>query len=188
MARHNSGGALVAVKGLSPVFRPVPAPTTTIAELTFDLPIGFGANVIYAIERIQMVQEADLTFTVPGAADADIDEQARQELALSVRQGLTAMPEFRENGTFWKNVEEIQVQKSAAGSLDTFRKTLGHPLIYVPFPFGVHLTTPRVSLYTILTGDNTPVAAEGRMELLIRPIMATSDDILSITRGGEGFV
>ncbi len=191
MARRNAGGGgLISIVGITPIFRPVPAPTTTIAELTFDMPIGFGANVLYAIERIQLINETGLTWTVPAAADADTDEVAREEYALSINQGETTMMEFRERGCFYKHINEWQVMKSAAGGgVPTFRTLqLGHPFIFVPFPIPIVIATPRVSLYTILTGDNTPVGGAGRLEMLVRPMKVNADDILSLTRGGEGFI
>jgi len=190
MARNRSSTGVISIVGVTPVFRPVPAPTTTLAELTFDMPIGFGADILFAIERIQYIQETGLTWTVPAAADADIDEVAREEYALSINQGETTIMEFRERGCFWKHINEWQVMKSAAaGGVPTFRTLeLGHPFIFIPFPIPLIIATPRVSLYTILTGDNTPVTGPARLEMLVRPIKVTASDILSLTRGGEGFL
>ncbi len=173
-----------------PIFREVPAPTTAIAELVFDLPV-LGPNTIWTIERIiHIAEQQPVTFTAPAAADADIDEVARSRYALSLDQGLAAVPTgYRRNRTLWYQNLVVLVQKSAAGGgVPVWQNIQGMPQVYVPFPKGIRIADARLSLYSILEGDNTPVGSVSVLELLVSARKGTTDVIMTIARSGEGFV
>ena len=174
--------------GITPIFREgIAAATSALAEITFDLPL-LALNQVYKIHRIIHTLETSLTFTVPAAADADIDETARAVYAISLTQGLAAVPDnYREDSCFWYKVLETQVMKAAAASLDTFQNRSGMPDVYVP-PGGILVADNRISLYQILTGDNTPVVGTSNLEILVESVVVDSNTLQAIARAGDGFI
>lgn len=177
---------------MTPIFREVPAPTTTIAELTFDLPV-FGSNVVYSIERIiHSSEEGEVNAEPTPAATADEFDVARARFALSLDQGLSSIPTgYRRNRTVWyRNIDLFYAKSAAAGSLIALERKQGMPEIYIPFP-QLLVADNRLSLYSILEDPDTLVGIVGKvslLELLVRPMSASAEQVMAIARAGDGFI
>jgi len=189
--RLNSGGGAVLTPAgsFTPLRFEIPAPTATIAEHRVDLPV-IGGRVIYEVWRvIHCAEQMPVTFTVPAAADADIDEVARVRYALSLEQGLATIPAgYGRNSTLWYQNRDVLVQKSAAGGgVPVWQDKQGMPDIYLPQP-PMLVADARLSLYTILEGDNTPVGVVSVFELLVRVRSANGDEIIDLARAGNGWM
>lgn len=187
----NRGNKFAQVGDVTPIFREIPAPTTTLAELTLDLPV-FGSNVVYQIERIiHSSEEAEVNAEPGAAAVADEFDVARARFCLSLDQALAAIPTgYRRNRTFWYRNIDLFYSKSAAGSLAALERKQGMPEIYVPFPT-LLIADNRISLYSILEDPDTLSGIVGKVsviELLVTPLAATSDQVMAIARAGDGFV
>lgn len=186
----NRGGAVLTPMGsFTPLRFEIPAPTATIAENRVDLPV-IGGRVVYEVWRVIHIAEQNrVDYVTPAAADADIAEEARVRYALSLEQGLATIPTgYGRNSTMWYQDYTIQCRKSAAASSpsETVHKE-GMPDIYLPQP-PILVADARLSLYTILEGDNTPVGVVSLLELLVRVRGATGDEILDLARAGGGWI
>lgn len=188
---HGVSSRFAQVGDVTPIFREIAAPTTTLAEITLDLPV-FGSNVVYQIERIiHSSEEAEVNSEPTPAATADEFDVARARFCLSLDQGLAAIPTgYRRNRTFWYKNVDLFFAKGNAASQTALERRQGMPDIYVPYP---HLLVAdnRVSLYTILEDPDSLVGIVGKVsviELLVRPIAATAEQVMAIARAGDGFI
>jgi hypothetical protein len=189
MKGANSGGAILSPQGsFTPLRFEIAAPTATIAENRVDLPV-IGGRVLYEVWRvIHVAEQMRVDYTTPAAADQDIAEEARVRYALSLEQGLAAIPTgYGRNSTLYYQDLTRQVRKSSAGDMVESVFKEGMPDIYLPQP-PILVADARLSFYTILEGDNTPVGITSVLELLVRVRAANGDEILDLARAGNGWL
>jgi len=175
-----------------PVVVEVAAPTTTIAEIAVNLPVT-GGNVIFQVSRIiHSFEQQPIVSEPTPAATVDEFDTVRARYALSLEQGLAAIPTgYRRNSTFWYQNKELTFFKGNAASQAAIYRELGMPDVYHPLPSGILVADARLSLYTILEDPDTLTGIVGSLstlELLVRAIPASGDEILAIARAGDGFV